>query len=87
MKEVRNDPMKIIKLIGTILIIITILGSWIYSISAMNSGISINTRHWNDIEQRVRILEKTSEHTTTILDIMNERLERMDKKLDKLNER
>lgn len=83
----KSDPYRMVKFIGIILTIFTILATWIFGLSAMRVHVGDNTKHLNDLEIRVRAVEKNSERTNVLLQLINKKLDKIDQKLEHNNGR
>ncbi len=81
--EVKSDPYKIAKLVSIIVMILAVLVSWIFAISATQMRVSENSSHLLDLENRMRVVEKSAQRTNVLLDVINKKLDRIDKRLNR----
>ena len=80
-EKMKSDPYKIAKLAGVTITILAILISWIFAISSMQMRVGENANHLNDLESRMRIVEKSSQRTNVLLGVISKKLDRIDKRL------
>ena len=82
-EKTKSDPYKIAKLAGVTITIIAILISWIFAISSTQMRVGENAIHLDDLESRMRIVGKSSQRTNVLLQVMNKKLDKIDKRLER----
>ncbi len=81
--EVKSDPYKIAKLVAIAFTVLAILISWIFAISSTQMRVGENANHLNDLEKRMRIVEKSSQRTNVLLGVISQKLDKIDKRLER----